>query len=60
MTLDIIEKFGGKIENLDFKVFRIRGSQHFTSTEYQVEGDWSSAAAHLVAGAVSGKAVIGA
>ena len=58
MTLDIIEKFGGKIENLDFKVFRIRGSQHFTSTEYQVEGDWSSAAAHLVAGAVSGKAVI--
>ena len=39
MTLDIIEKFGGKIENLDFQVFRIKGGQHFTATEYQVEGD---------------------
>jgi len=58
MTLDIIEKFGGKIENLDFQVFRIKGGQHFTATDYQVEGDWSSAAAHLVAGAVAGKAVI--
>ena len=58
MTLDIIKKFGGVIENLDFKVFRILGGQKYSATEYQVEGDWSSAAAHLVAGAVSGKAVI--
>lgn len=58
MTLDIIEKFGGQIQNIDFKEFRIKGKQNYTATEYQVEGDWSSAAGHLIAGAVAGKAVI--
>ncbi len=58
MTLDIIEKFGGQIQNIDFKEFRIKGKQKYTATEYQVEGDWSSAAAHLIAGAIAGKAVV--
>ncbi|MCQ2251377.1 MAG: 3-phosphoshikimate 1-carboxyvinyltransferase [Bacteroidales bacterium] len=58
MTIDIIKKFGGEIINEDFKVFRIKGRQKYTATEYIVEGDWSSAAAHLVAGATSGKAVV--
>jgi len=58
MTIDIIKKFGGEIHNEDFKVFRIKGRQSYQATEYMVEGDWSSAAAHLVAGATSGKAVI--
>ncbi|MCQ2252480.1 MAG: 3-phosphoshikimate 1-carboxyvinyltransferase [Bacteroidales bacterium] len=58
MTIDIIRKFGGEIINEDFKVFRIKGRQKYTATSYAVEGDWSSAAAHLVAGATSGRAVV--
>lgn len=58
MTIDIIRKFGGEIVNEDFMVFRIKGRQRYTATEYVVEGDWSSAAAHLVAGATSGRAVV--
>ena len=58
MTLDIIKKFGGEIENFDFQTFKIKGGQKYKAAEYQVEGDWSSAAAHLVAGAVAGKAVV--
>ncbi|MBR4267504.1 MAG: 3-phosphoshikimate 1-carboxyvinyltransferase [Bacteroidales bacterium] len=58
MTIDIIRTFGGEILNIDNQVFKIKGNQTYKATEYRVEGDWSSAAAHLVAGATSGKAVI--
>ncbi len=58
MTIDIIRHFGGEIINIDNKIFKIKGNQTYKATEYQVEGDWSSAAAHLVAGATSGRAVI--
>lgn len=58
MTIDIIGKFGGEVENINNEVFKIKGKQRYKAAEYAVEGDWSSAAAHLVAGATSGKAVI--
>ncbi|MBR3713836.1 MAG: 3-phosphoshikimate 1-carboxyvinyltransferase [Bacteroidales bacterium] len=58
MTLDIIRRFGGEITNHDHKVFEIKGGQKYHGTDYTVEGDWSSAAGHLVAGAIAGRATI--
>ncbi len=58
MTLDIIKKFGGQIENQNYQIFKIKGNQHYTGIEYAVEGDWSSVSAHLVAGATAGRAEI--
>ena len=58
MTLDIIKKFGGEIENKNYEVFNIKGNQRYKGTDYTVEGDWSSVAAHLVAGAITGKSTI--
>lgn len=36
--------------------FKIRGGQHYKAADFPIEGDWSSAANFLVAGAVFGKA----
>lgn len=58
MTLEIVKKFGGKIENHDFKDIYIEPNQQYSCAEYTVEGDWSSAAAHLAAGAIAGKAIV--
>lgn len=58
MTLDIIRRFGGEITNQDYKVFAIKGGQKYHGIDYTVEGDWSSAAGHLVAGAIAGSATI--
>jgi len=54
MTLEIIAHFGVEIENRDFHQFRIRGGQHYQGCSYAIEGDWSAAANHLVAGAIGG------
>ena len=58
MTADIIERFSANVEIIDYKVFKIKGNQNYKACHYQVEGDWSSAAAHLVAASVAGKAVV--
>lgn len=57
MTMEIIRQFGGVIHNDNFRTIRIHGNQHYNRPEYTVESDWSSAAAHLAAGAIAGKAV---
>ncbi|MCR5453966.1 MAG: 3-phosphoshikimate 1-carboxyvinyltransferase [Bacteroidales bacterium] len=57
MTMEIIRQFGGKIYNDNFQTIRIPGNQHYSRAEYTVESDWSSAAAHLAAGAIAGKVV---
>lgn len=54
MTLDIINFFGGKVENNNYEVFTVHGEQIFPAKKYRAEGDWSAAAFLLVAGAVSG------
>lgn len=36
-------------------VFKVRGGQHYKSTELTLEGDWSAAANFLVAGAIFGR-----
>jgi len=54
MTLDIISSFGVKIENKNYNEFIIKGNQKYTAQKYEVEGDWSNAAFHLVGGVMAG------
>ncbi len=52
MTLDILEKFGIKIYNHKYMLFRIKGNQSYKPSDYHVEGDFSHAAFYLAAGAL--------
>lgn len=58
LTLDLIEKFGGKIEHNNYKDFFIRGKQKYNAFVGKAEGDWSGAAFPAVAGVISGSAEI--
>lgn len=52
MTIDILEKFGIKIYNHKYMLFRIRGNQTYKPFDYRAEGDFSHAAFYLAAGAL--------
>lgn len=52
ITLDVLKKFGIKIENNDYKSFFIKGNQKYKAKNYTVEGDFSQAAFFLAAGAL--------
>lgn len=52
LTMDILNKFGVKIENNNYKEFYIKGNQRYISRNYNVEGDFSQGAFWLVAGAI--------
>lgn len=54
MTVDTAERFGIKIEHNQWREFFIRGGQSYTAIDTAIEGDWSSAAFMLTAGAVAG------
>ena len=54
MTLQIIKDFGANITNENYKTFSTVGNQNYSGREYEVEGDWSGIAFHLVGGAISG------
>mgnify|MGYP000470594282 CR=1 FL=1 len=54
MTLDTAARFGVEISQRDYEEFYIPGRQHYRSTYFSIEGDWSAAAMLLVAGAVAG------
>jgi 3-phosphoshikimate 1-carboxyvinyltransferase len=58
VTLDVLKFFGIEIEHDDYHTFTIRGNQKYTSCRYVVEGDWSSAAFWMVAGAIYGSVSI--
>lgn len=74
MTLDVLKKFGVRVEcemeggeefaetqdwsYCDAMTFRIKGGQRYKAAEIDIEGDWSSAAAFLAAGAIFGKCAI--
>jgi 3-phosphoshikimate 1-carboxyvinyltransferase len=71
MTVDVLKAFGVRIssemegdeafiENQDWSHctgvhFRIRGEQRYRAADFQLEGDWSGAAAFLVAAAIFGE-----
>jgi len=55
LTLKILESFGISIEVINYKKYYISGNQEYQSrSEYTADGDWSSAANLLVAGAICG------
>ena len=55
ITLDIMEKFGVKVEHDDFTVFRIKAGQMYQSPGvFMVEGDASSASYFMAAAAIKG------
>lgn len=58
LTQQLLYDFGIKVENHEFKRFNIPGNQLYRAHEYTVEGDWSSAAFLLVAGAVAGEVTV--
>ena len=74
ITQDVLQKFGIRIssemegdeefmETRDWAYctglhFKIRGGQKYKAADFDLEGDWSSAAALLVAGAIFGRAEI--
>lgn len=54
LTIDILNKFGVKIENNNYSEFYIKGSQQYIAKDYSVEGDFSQTAFWLAAGILSG------
>ena len=58
LTQQLLSDFGINVENHEFKRFNILGNQLYRAHEYTVEGDWSSAAFLLVAGAVAGEVTV--
>ncbi len=57
MTINELRAFGAEIEVFEDK-FTIQGKSSLTATDRCVEGDWSQAAFHLVAGAVGGDVTV--
>ncbi|MGN0201780.1 MAG: 3-phosphoshikimate 1-carboxyvinyltransferase [Candidatus Cryptobacteroides sp.] len=74
ITLDVLRKFGIRIgsemeggedfmETQDWGLctgitFKIKGGQKYSAADFDIEGDWSSAANFMVAGALFGKTVL--
>lgn len=55
ITLDIMSRFGVKVQNNNYKSFTVKGSQSYQAVaKYMVEGDASSASYFLAAGAIKG------
>ncbi|MEI6346967.1 MAG: 3-phosphoshikimate 1-carboxyvinyltransferase [Bacteroidota bacterium] len=55
ITIDLLREFGICIYHDNYQQFRITGNQSYKNTNYNIEGDWSSAAFMLVAGAIAGE-----
>lgn len=58
ITLKMIRDFGVNVEHSNYKIFTIKGKQHYvTPGEYLVEGDASSASYFLASAAIRGGTV---
>lgn len=58
MTLAAAAAFGVEILHDGYREFYIAGGQRYRPTELRIEGDWSAAAALLVAGATAGEVTV--
>ena len=58
LTLDILDKFGIRVMNNEYKEFIVFGNQSYKPTDYEVEGDFSQAAFYLCAGALGNQITI--
>jgi 3-phosphoshikimate 1-carboxyvinyltransferase len=56
LTLEVMRDFGVKFLNENYERFEIKGNQEYNGRDYQIEGDWSGAANHIVGAAISGNA----
>jgi 3-phosphoshikimate 1-carboxyvinyltransferase len=57
LTIDIMQKFGVRVDREGYERFRVTGKQHYLSGTYSVEPDVSNASYFWAAGAISGQAV---
>lgn len=57
LTMKALADFDIKIENEDYRIFRISGNQKYSSGIYEVEGDYSQLAFFAVAGAIGKKEI---
>ncbi|HXK48897.1 MAG TPA: 3-phosphoshikimate 1-carboxyvinyltransferase [Clostridiales bacterium] len=58
MTAKLLNQFGAEIKLDGEKKIFIKGGREFISGKVDIEGDWSSAAIFLVAGAVAGSVTV--
>ncbi len=58
MTLQVLDKFGIKIQNNNYLQFIIKGNQKYSAGSFEVESDWSGGAFLLVAGAINGEVTV--
>lgn len=58
MTLQVLKSFGIRIDRTGYSRFNITGNQVYKPKKIEIEGDWSSGAFMLVAGAISGELTI--
>jgi 3-phosphoshikimate 1-carboxyvinyltransferase len=54
MTLEVMRDFSIQLEKKN-AVFHFHGKQHYKGNTYEIEGDWSGAATHIVGAVISGK-----
>jgi len=57
ITIDAMRAFGVEAVNQDYKEFLVKGGQGYKGRHYRIEGDYSSAAYFLAAGAIGGKPI---
>lgn len=59
MTISIMKQFGVEVEaNDNYTYFKVKAGQKYNLNKYEVEGDWSSVAAHIVGAATTGEVFI--
>lgn len=58
MTIETAAMFGVGIFHNSYEEFFIEGGQRYTPADIEIEGDWSSAAIMLTAGAVAGETTL--
>jgi 3-phosphoshikimate 1-carboxyvinyltransferase len=54
MTIDLMNQFGGEVENMLYKEFLVKTNRRYKAIEYEVERDASSASYFLAAAAIAG------
>lgn len=52
ITIDIMEKFGVKVINNNYKEYVVKAGQKYIAQDYIIEGDWSSASYFCCIGAL--------
>ena len=58
MTIQVLERFGIRVSNDNYSLFKIPGNQKYKAIRFEVESDWSGGAFLLVAGAINGDIIV--